>query len=197
MKILFASHNTHKSNEIRQMLPNHFKLNTLADLHWTSDIPETGTTLAENAIIKTNFAAQQFNLPCFSDDTGLEVDALGGAPGVYSGRYAGEPKNDAKNIEKLLDALGETSHRSARFKTVIALWFGNTMHLFEGSVEGRIATTPVGTHGFGYDSVFIPEGQTRTFAEFSTHEKARLSHRGRALTQLIAFLQKQSLDTQC
>lgn len=189
-QLLFSSHNTHKINEIRSMLPSNIELLSLADCGFTDDIPETEQTLRDNAIIKARYAAERMNIACFADDSGLEVTALNGAPGVYSARYAGEPKNDLANNNKLLRELSTAADRSAKFKTVIALWWNEEMHVFEGTVEGKIAKSPRGSNGFGYDPLFIPQGHDRTFAEFSMDEKAALSHRGRALAKLLSFLKQ-------
>lgn len=195
--LVFASHNANKIKEIRAMLPSGFTLKSLAECGFSDEIPETGLTLTDNAILKARFAAERTSLPCFADDSGLEVTALNGAPGVFSARYAGESKNDRTNNQKLLSELNGIKDRSARFKTVIALWWCDKMHLFEGTVSGRIAETPKGSNGFGYDPIFIPEGHERTFAEFSMEEKAALSHRGRALDKLLVFLNRQAPDLQC
>lgn len=191
-QLLFSSHNKDKINEIRAMIPSNIHLLSLADCGFADEIPETGQTLRDNAIIKARYAAERINIACFADDSGLEVTALNCAPGVYSARYAGEPKDHAANNEKLLRKLKGAKDRSARFKTVIALWWGEEMHLFEGTVSGHIAEKPQGSNGFGYDPIFVPEGHARTFAEFSMEEKAALSHRGRALAKLLSFLKQTS-----
>ncbi len=191
-QLLFSSHNMHKFSEIRAMVPSEIQLLSLSDCGYAEEIPETGQTLRDNAILKAQFAAERMTVASFADDSGLEVTALNGAPGVYSARYAGEPKNDAANNKKLLDELKNAGDRSAQFKTVIALWWDKEMHIFEGMVSGRIAESPRGSNGFGYDPLFIPDGHERTFAEFSIEEKAVLSHRGRALAKLLAFLNQAS-----
>ncbi|NMH26776.1 non-canonical purine NTP diphosphatase [Flavobacterium silvaticum] len=188
MKLLFASQNQHKIEEIRAMLPGHIELISLSDIGSDDDIPETADTLEGNAILKANFVSEKYNPDCFADDTGLEVEALNNAPGVYSARYAGEQKNASDNIKKLLSELDGKPNRSAQFKTVIALNLNGNQHLFEGIVRGKITYEPIGNKGFGYDPVFIPEGYDRTFAQMEMYEKAKMSHRGRALGKLIDFL---------
>lgn len=188
MKLLFASQNSHKSDEIRQMLPDGFTLKNLADINCHDDIPETADTLEGNAILKADYLKNILGFDGFADDTGLEVEALNGAPGVISARYAGEQKNASDNLTKLLSELEGKNDRSARFRTVIALNLDGRQHLFEGVVNGRITNKPKGDKGFGYDPVFIPEGHDRTFAEMEMQEKALMSHRGRALEKLIGFL---------
>lgn len=188
MKLVFASNNEHKIAEIRAMLPKNIELLSLADIDCHADIPETAATIEGNAILKANYVKEHFGLDCFADDTGLEVESLGGAPGVYSARYAGEQKNPDDNIDKLISELSGNDNRSAQFKTVIAVNIGQNQCLFTGIVKGNITEKRIGTNGFGYDAVFRPEGSGRTFAEFSMDEKARLSHRGRAVSKLIDFL---------
>lgn len=164
----------------------------LRDIGCTTDIPETGSTLIENAAIKARFVQDNFNVDCFADDTGLEIDALNGAPGVYSARYAGEPSNSQKNIDLVLHNLGNNKNRAARFKTVITLIIGSDMHYFEGTVEGSILTERHGESGFGYDPIFQPQGHTKSFAEMTLEEKNKISHRGIAVRKLVAFLQHQN-----
>ena len=189
-QICFATQNQHKLAELRAFLKDDFLVLGLEDIGCTSDIPETGTTLQENAAIKARYVKEHFDISCFSDDTGLEIDSLNGAPGVYSARYAGEPANSENNIDLVLENLGDTKNRSARFKTVIALIIGSDMHYFEGTVEGSILTERHGAGGFGYDSIFQPEGYSKTFAEMSMKEKNKISHRGIAVQKLVAFLQQ-------
>ncbi|WP_297515982.1 non-canonical purine NTP diphosphatase [Flavobacterium sp.] len=188
MKLVFASNNAHKIAEIQAMLPPTIELVGLQDIGCTEDIPETALTLEGNAQLKADYVTQQFGLPCFADDTGLEVDALNGAPGVYSARYAGVQKNAEDNMQKLLMELEDKVNRKAQFKTVIALNIYGKSHQFTGVVQGEIIKEKRGIQGFGYDPIFVPEGFTLTFAEMNQNEKARLSHRGKAVTQLIAFL---------
>lgn len=188
MQLLFASANPHKITEIRQLLPEGYSLRSLADIGFTEEIPETADTIEGNAELKAMFLAGKQPLACFADDTGLVVPALNGEPGVYSARYAGEQKNAGDNMALLLEKLKAVEDRSAHFKTVIALWIDNTLHFFEGRVEGCIITEKRGVNGFGYDPVFVPEGHERTFAEMTADEKNALSHRGRALEKMIRFL---------
>lgn len=188
MKIIFASNNKNKVQEIQNQVPKSIQIVTLDEIGCTEDIAETGNTLEENAIIKANYITEKYGLPCFADDTGLEIDALNGEPGVYSARYAGEDKNADKNMDLVLEKLGISTDRKAQFKTVIALNINNEQHLFTGIVEGVIRNEKTGTNGFGYDPIFEPESFGKTFAEMSLEEKNKLSHRGRAVEQLVAFL---------
>ena len=188
MKLVFASNNQNKINEIKSMLPKSIELLSLKDIGCIEDIPETAETIEGNAILKANYITEKYNLPCFADDTGLEVEALNGEPGVYSARYAGESKNSDDNMNKLLDNLKDKSNRNANFKTVIALNIDNNQYLFEGIAKGKIITEKKGEKGFGYDPIFIPEGFSTTFAEMKMSEKAKLSHRGIATRKLIEFL---------
>ncbi len=190
MKIIFASNNKNKVQEIQNQLPKSIQIVTLEEVGCTEDIAETGETLEENAIIKANYITEKYGLPCFADDTGLEIDALNGEPGVYSARYAGEDKNADKNMELVLEKLSASTNRKAQFKTVIALNINNEQHLFTGIVEGNIRNEKTGTNGFGYDPIFEPENLGKTFAEMSLEEKNKLSHRGRAVEKLVAFLGK-------
>ena len=188
MKLVFASNNQNKVNEIKAMLPKSIELLSLKDIDCTEDIPETAKTIEGNAILKANYVTEKYNLPCFADDTGLEVEALNGEPGVFSARYAGENKNSDDNMNKLLDNLKDKSNRNAQFKTIIALNLNNEQHLFEGIAKGKIISEKKGEKGFGYDPIFVPEGFTSTFAEMEMTEKAKLSHRGIATRKLIEFL---------
>lgn len=190
MKLVFASNNKNKILEIRHQLPTDIKLLSLEDIGCHEDIPETADTIEGNAILKADYVRKNYGYDCFADDTGLEVDALNGAPGVYSARYAGEQKNANDNMDKLLEELNGELNRAARFKTVIALNLNSEQHLFTGIVDGNITTHKAGNQGFGYDPIFIPVGLNVTFAEISINEKAALSHRGRAVEQLIAFLKR-------
>jgi XTP/dITP diphosphohydrolase len=188
-KLLFATHNKHKAEEIRTLLAGHYDVLTLGETGFHEDIPETGNTLEENAILKARYAFEKTGFDCFADDTGLEVRILTGEPGVYSARYAGTHGNSEANIAKLLTKLEGVSDRGACFRTVIALIIGNRLHTFEGIVDGIILHEKRGTNGFGYDPVFVPEGQNLSFAEMSLDEKNRYSHRARAIARLIDFLQ--------
>ncbi len=188
MKIIFASNNKNKVQEIQNQVPKSIQIVTLDEIGCTEDIKETGTTIEENAIIKANYITEKYGLPCFADDTGLEIDALNGEPGVYSARYAGEAKNADKNMDLVLEKLSNSTNRKAQFKTVIALNINNRQHLFTGIVEGEIRNEKIGHNGFGYDPIFEPESLGRTFAEMSIDEKNKLSHRGRAVEKLIEFL---------
>lgn len=188
MKIIFASNNKNKVQEIQNQVPKSIKIVTLEEIGCTEDIAETGSTLEENAIIKANYITEKYGLPCFADDTGLEIDALNGEPGVYSARYAGEDKNADKNMDLVLQKLQHKTNRKAQFKTVIALNINNEQHLFTGIVEGEIRNKKIGTNGFGYDPIFEPENLGKTFAEMTLEEKNKLSHRGRAVEKLIEFL---------
>ena len=186
--ILFGTNNPHKLKEIREILEGLFTVYSLEDRKIEQDVEETEDSLEGNALLKAKTYFQLSHLPCFADDTGLEVEALGGAPGVYTARYAGPACRAEDNIKKLLKELGDTSQRKARFRTVISFFDGNEAHSFEGIVEGSIAIAPSGEGGFGYDPVFIPEGDTQSFAEMAPDEKHRISHRGRALEKFVAFL---------
>lgn len=188
MKLVFATHNPHKLQEIKALLPGSILLSGLFEAGLADEIPETGQTLKENALIKAQFVAEKFKVNCFADDSGLEVEALNGEPGVYSARYAGPKKIDANNVDKLLKSMEGKTNRKARFKTVIALILDAETHLFTGEVHGKITHMPKGSNGFGYDPVFIPEGCNSTFAEMAAEEKNRLSHRARAVEKLVAFL---------
>lgn len=191
MKLLFATHNQHKAQEIKDIFSASglsIDVVSLLDLKDNQEIDESGETLVENALIKAREGYKRHRINCFSDDTGLEVEALGGQPGVYSSRYAGLECNPEKNIEKLLAELKDASNRNARFRTVIALTFDGEEYLFEGIVEGQIINERRGTDGFGYDPIFQPNGCEATFAEMSEIEKNMISHRGLAIEKLLNFL---------
>lgn len=190
MKIVFASNNKNKVFEIQRQLPSFIEIVTLEEIGCTEDIAETGNTLEENAVIKANYITQHYGLPCFADDTGLEIVALNGEPGVYSARYAGEDKDATRNMDLVLSRMKGVSDREAQFKTVIALNMNGEQYLFTGTVPGVITTEKKGTLGFGYDPIFRPENQDKTFAEMEVEEKNRMSHRGRAVAVLIDFLKK-------
>jgi len=190
-KIIFATNNQHKLSEIRNILAGKFEVFGLKDIGFEGDIPETGTTLYENASIKSKFVFEKFNTNCFSDDTGLEIDALGGKPGVYSARYAGEEADSEKNIEKVLEEMTGSKDRSAFFKTVISLILNGKEYFFEGKVDGKIILEKRGATGFGYDPIFIPDGFTQTFAEMDFATKNQISHRARATAKLVHFLENE------
>ncbi len=199
MKIVFATNNKNKLAEIRNILGGHFDIVSLKDIGCDTDIPETGNTLEENAMQKARYIFDNYGLSVFADDTGLEVDALGGAPGIYSARYAGGEGHDSEaNMAKLLHELGENNNRKARFRTVIALLLsdGNTQKptekLFEGIVNGSIIKEKRGGEGFGYDPIFTPEGYDKTFAELGIDIKNRISHRAKAVEKLVEYLSMNS-----
>ena len=187
-KLVFATNNKHKIREIGDLLDQDFSILGLAEVKITEEIPEDAETLEENAIFKARFVHERTGMNVFADDTGLEVEALGGAPGVYSARYAGEGKSSDDNIVKLLEKMGGIENRRARFRTVIALIYEGNEYLFEGTVEGNILRERRGTGGFGYDPVFMAEGSSMTFAEIPLQEKNKISHRARAMRKLLAFL---------
>lgn len=188
VKLLLCTGNPSKAEEIRRLLPASVQVVTLAEAGLPADLPETGATLEENALQKARFAHARTGLPCLADDTGLEVAALGGDPGVRSARYAGEAKDPAANMRLLLERLRGAGDRAARFRTVLAYVDAGRERLFEGVVRGAIAPAPRGNGGFGYDPVFVPEGEERTFAEMTLEEKNSMSHRGRALSEALGFL---------
>ena len=187
-KLVFATHNAHKVDEVRAILPASVELVGPAALGCHDEIPETGDTLRDNALQKVQYIHDRFGVDCFADDTGLEVEALDGAPGVYSARYAGEPADFAKNRAKLLSALAGISNRRAQFRTVVSLILNDKTYFFEGIVKGRIIAEERGVGGFGYDSVFVPDGYDKTFAELPAAVKNSISHRARAMEQLTNFL---------
>ena len=187
-RIVFATNNVHKLQEIRAMIPEGIKLLSLADIGCHADIPETADTLEGNALIKARYVAEHYGMDCFADDTGLEVETLGGAPGVHTARYAGEAHDTEANIDKLLAELADKDNRKARCRTAIAFIVQQEEHLFEGILEGEIAPVRRGTDGFGYDPVFIPEGTGKTFAELGSDIKNRISHRALAVNQLIEYI---------
>lgn len=187
-KIVFATNNKHKLDEIRKITAGKIEILSLADIDCNEEIEETGTTLEENALIKASFVKSKYGYDCFADDTGLEVEALNGEPGVYSSRYAGEDCNPLDNMNKLLSALQEVNNRNAQFRTVIAAIINNDQHLFEGVVKGQITQEKKGSNGFGYDPVFMPNGYKLTFGELSNEEKNKISHRAVAMDKFIEFL---------
>lgn len=189
-KLVFASNNAHKLSEIRAILGDRLEIISLSDLQCHEEIPETADTLEGNALIKARYVWEHYGLYCFADDTGLEVEALGGAPGVYSARFAGEHASFEDNVSLLLERLsGVAAPRRARFRTVIALIDEYGTHFFEGSVDGEITLERSGDHGFGYDPIFRPEGREETFAQLTEQEKNSMSHRGRAVQKLVRYLQ--------
>ena len=190
MKIVFATNNAHKLSEVKAVLGDGYELVTLKEVGITEDIPETGDTLDENASLKARYVYERTGLDCFADDTGLEVEALGGAPGVRSARYATDGHDFAANNRKLLKELDGVTNREARFRTVISLIASGEEIQVEGVVNGVIALSESGSEGFGYDPLFIPEGKSVTFAEMSSDEKNSISHRGRAVAELVKVLHK-------
>lgn len=196
MKIVFATNNKNKLAEIREMLGNKIEVMSLADINCHEDIPETSDTLEGNALQKAHYVYDKYGMSCFADDTGLEVDALGGEPGVYSARYAGGEGHDSEaNMAKLMDKLGDNDNRKARFRTVIALITGNgedDVKLFEGVAEGDIIREKRGGEGFGYDPIFRPEGYDKTFAELGHEIKNKISHRAKAVQKLVEYLKQAS-----
>lgn len=194
MELIFATNNRHKIREINSLLEPGTKLAGLADVNITEEIPEDGETLEENALFKARFVHQRTGMNVFADDTGLEVEALNGAPGVHSARFAGEDKDSSANITKLLGLLEGKDNRKARFRTVIALIYNDGEHLFEGIVKGRIIKERKGTEGFGYDPVFEAEGYAQTFAEMPLPEKNKISHRARAFESLRKFLSENGIN---
>ena len=190
MEICFATNNKKKLEEVREALSGKdIVIQSLEDIGCREELAETGSTLDDNAFQKARYVNEKYNISCFADDTGLEVEALDGEPGVYSGRYAGEPRSDARNVQLLLDNLDGKQNRKARFRTVIALILKGKEYQFEGTADGRITEIQTGAGGFGYDPVFRPDGYDKTFAELSMEEKNAISHRGKAVAQLIRFLE--------
>jgi len=191
MTICFATNNPKKIEEVKAALAGKVTILSLQDIGCTDELPETGDTLDDNAFEKARYVHEHFGVDCFADDTGLEVDALGGAPGVYSGRFAGEPRSDARNLNLLLEKMQGQTNRTARFRTVIALILGGKEYQFDGVAEGEITPSPSGEGGFGYDPIFQPLGFDRTFASLSLAEKNEISHRGKAVQALIQFLREE------
>lgn len=188
MQLVFASNNKNKIKEIQLLVPNFIQILSLEDIGCFDDIPESADTIEGNAILKANYVSEKYGYNCFADDSGLEIDTLNGEPGVYSARYAGEPKDDNKNIEKVLKNLKDETNRKANFKTVICLNIDGQQHLFTGIINGKIIDEKIGDNGFGYDPIFVADGYQKTFAELSMEEKSTISHRGKAVRQLVAFL---------
>ncbi|MBK56662.1 MAG: non-canonical purine NTP pyrophosphatase, RdgB/HAM1 family [Flavobacteriaceae bacterium] len=190
MRIIFATHNNNKLLEVKKMISKKIEIKSLSDLGYNFEIPENEKTIEENAIFKAKFIYSKFKLNVFADDTGLEVEALGGKPGVHSARYAGNDKDNKKNIKKLLDSIRGIENRKANFKTVISLIFKDKLYVFEGKIYGKISDEEKGLFGFGYDPVFIPEGFKKTFGELNPEIKNTISHRAIAFNKLISFIKK-------
>jgi XTP/dITP diphosphohydrolase len=192
MEIILASNNKHKIEELKQILGTEYTLKSLAEIGCYEEIEEYGTTFHQNSEIKAKYVFDKFGLNAIADDSGLEIEALGGKPGVYSARYAGEPTNHSANIQKVLSELENSTNRSARFVTIITLFLDGQKYFFEGEIKGTITKDLKGSSGFGYDPVFIPDGYTLTFAEMSAELKNSISHRKNALLKMINFLKKNS-----
>jgi XTP/dITP diphosphohydrolase len=188
MELIFATNNQHKLREIQQILGSDFHLLSLSDIGYTDEIPENADTIEKNSWEKAEFIYKRYGKNCFADDTGLEIEALNGQPGVFSARFAGEEKNMDKNIEKVLFELKDQTNRKARFKTVITLIMDGKKHQFEGLINGKIIKEKSGKGGFGYDPVFIPDGYDITFAQMNAEMKNKISHRGIAVQKLVQFL---------
>ncbi|WP_405604317.1 non-canonical purine NTP diphosphatase [Polaribacter sp. Asnod1-A03] len=193
MKLVFATNNLNKLAEVQKMLPNSIELLSLKDINCFDEIEETETTLEGNAKLKADYITNKFGYNCFADDTGLEVESLDGKPGVYSARFAGEPANSENNMQKLLSELKDKENKKAQFRTAVALNLNDEKFLFEGICKGNILTEKQGEKGFGYDPIFKPEGFTHSFAEMSSEEKNKISHRGIAIQKLVAFLKEYKL----
>jgi len=194
-ELIFVTNNQHKLSEIRQIAGNDYSIKSLSDIGFSGDIEETAEDLEGNALLKARYIHERFGVNCFADDTGLEVEALNGEPGVYSARYAGENATYADNVNKLLAEMKGMENRKARFRTVIALILNNHEYLFEGTVNGVILESVRGSAGFGYDPVFVPEGYQKSFAEMEAREKNNISHRGRAVESLMIFLNERGNKT--
>ncbi|WP_299781744.1 non-canonical purine NTP diphosphatase [uncultured Formosa sp.] len=188
MKLVFATNNNNKIKEVQSLIPSHITLLSLEDIKCFEDIPETQPTIEGNALQKANYVKDNYGFDCFADDTGLEVEALNGAPGVFSARFAGPQRNAKDNMVKLLEDLGKSTNRTANFKTVIALSLQNKMETFTGICNGEITKTQHGNSGFGYDPIFRPNGLQETFAEMSLKQKNTIGHRGKAVSLLVEYL---------
>ncbi|MCF8422752.1 MAG: non-canonical purine NTP diphosphatase [Bacteroidia bacterium] len=188
MQLIFATHNKNKLKEVKDLMPSTIKLLSLDDINFQNEIEETSATIEGNALLKANTIYKETGINCFADDSGLLVDAMNGAPGVYSARYAGPQKNNENNLQKLLFDLRNTENRDAHFKTVMALIIDGKEYLFEGIINGKIISEKIGTHGFGYDPIFVPNGYTETFAQLNSEIKNTISHRARALQKMLAFI---------
>lgn len=193
MRLVFATHNKHKAAEVQKMVVEPYEVITLTDLDILDEIPETGTTLQANALIKARFVHQKLGYNCFADDTGLEVEALNGEPGVYSARYAGLAKNDNANMDLLLQKLKGVNNRKARFVTSICLFWMDEMYVFEGELKGEIIDTKIGNNGFGYDPIFMPDGYDITLAQMDMFTKNQIGHRGKAFKKMAEFLAENKL----
>ncbi len=191
LKLVFATNNINKLSEVKAMLTN-FEVVSSVDIGCFDDIPETADTLEGNAILKANYITQKYGYNCFADDTGLEIEALNNAPGVYSARYSGENSNSEKNMKKVLQELNSKNNRNAQFRTAIALNIEGNQYIFEGICKGEILTSKQGENGFGYDPIFKPEGFLNSFAEMDMKQKGAISHRGEAIRKLVTFLNKTS-----
>lgn len=189
--LVFATNNQHKLEEVKALTGEKFRIKTLQEIGCHDDIPETGVTFQENASQKSRYLYERFHVDCFADDSGLEVDALNGEPGVYSARYSGT-RDSERNLQLVLENMKGVPNRKARFRCVISLIFKGAEYFFEGTVEGTITEEMTGASGFGYDPIFTPDGYTATFAEMSQEDKNAISHRGKAITQLVEFLKKQA-----
>jgi XTP/dITP diphosphohydrolase len=194
MRLIFATHNRNKAIEIQKILVNNIQVHTLEDIGFQEEIPEDQSTIEGNSAFKAQFIYENFKENCFADDTGLEIEALNGRPGVHSARYAGDLKDAEANINRVLQELNGTSNRNARFKTVISLIIDGQIHQFEGIVNGRIIEEKKGSKGFGYDPIFIPENESKTFAEMELNEKNKFSHRTRAIEKMINFLNQKIIN---
>lgn len=188
MNIVFATNNKNKIKEVQALIPDYIKLLSLEDIGCLEDVPETQPTIMGNALQKANYIKEHYNYDCFADDTGLEVTALNGDPGVFSARYAGSQRNADDNMNKVLLNLKDKKNREAQFKTVIALQLNGALKTFTGICEGSIIETKQGNHGFGYDPIFMPKGYNSTFAEIDLEVKNKIGHRGKAVTELINYL---------
>lgn len=189
-ELVFATNNKHKTEEVGKLLLNEYKVLNLSDIGCTVDIPETGDTFEENAFLKSSYVVKNYQLDCFADDSGLEIEALNNEPGIYSARYSGQ-KDDQVNLKLVLQKMDGLSNRKARFKTVISLIQGEKNYFFEGVINGHILENPVGDQGFGYDPIFVPEGYEQSFAQMNMEQKNQISHRAIAMRKLIAFLKEQ------
>lgn len=187
-QIVFATNNSHKLEEVRSIVGSYIDILSLSDIGCNEDIPENGTTFEANAVEKASYIKDRYGYDCFADDSGLEVTALNNAPGVFSARYAGEPSSSQRNIEKLMCEMDGVAERSARFRTCIALLYEGEKVLFEGCIEGSIISTLRGCNGFGYDPLFVPQGYDVTFAEMTSQEKNKISHRAIATQKLVEYL---------
>lgn len=189
-ELVFATNNQNKTQEVRNLLLNDYKVLNLNDIGCTTDIPETGSTFAENATLKSSYVTEHYQLDCFADDSGLEIEALNQEPGIFSARYSGV-KDDQVNLNLVLQKMEGQANRKARFRTVISLMRGTENFLFEGIINGTILERPIGAQGFGYDPIFVPDGYNQTFAEMSMEQKNQISHRALAMKKLISFLKEQ------